>query len=219
MTDKEKFRKKVEKLKSNLIHGACSSQVAMETRCKEEAYNEVLAILDSTQEVPISKEWIEELRAKLDSLSKEEFEQLWEKYGAEEKEEPVSEDLIDIAKQYVKEHVIGIDKVTFSIATDMFVSGAKWQKAHNWKPADGYDLPEIDREVIAFQETFPTDVDVPSLLKIVIAHRPNPEGYDGKSITTGQVEHYTPKTYDKGGWNIPNVKYWLDCSMPKEIEL
>ena len=42
--------------------------------------------------------------------------------------EPISEELIDVAKQYVKEHVIGIDKVTFSIATDMFVSGAKWQK-------------------------------------------------------------------------------------------
>jgi hypothetical protein len=43
-------------------------------------------------------------------------------------EEPVSEEWIDAAKQYVKEHVIGIDKVTFSIATDMFISGAKWQK-------------------------------------------------------------------------------------------
>ena len=54
MTDKEKFRKEVEKLKSNLIHGACSSQVAMETRCKEEAYNEVLDILDSLQEEPVA---------------------------------------------------------------------------------------------------------------------------------------------------------------------
>lgn len=96
---------------------------------------------------------------------------------------------------------------------------AKWQKENLWKPADGDDLPEIDREVVAFQEAFPTDVDVPSLLKVVIAHRPNPKGYDGKSVTTGKVEHYTPMTYDKGGWNIPDVKYWLDCSIPKEIEL
>ena len=57
MTDKEKFRKEVEKLKSSLIHGACSSQIAMETRCKEEAYNEVLAILDTMQEEPVSKVW------------------------------------------------------------------------------------------------------------------------------------------------------------------
>ena len=54
MTDKEKFRKEVEKLKSSLIHGACSSQIAMETRCKEDAYNEVLAILDTMQEEPVS---------------------------------------------------------------------------------------------------------------------------------------------------------------------
>jgi hypothetical protein len=58
MTDKvQKIRQEVEKLKSNLIHGACSSQVAMETRCKEEAYNEVLAILDSMQEETISEVW------------------------------------------------------------------------------------------------------------------------------------------------------------------
>ena len=71
MTDKvQKIRKEVEKLKSNLIYGACSSQIAMETRCKEEAYNEVLAILDTVQEEPVSdgleeasKEW---LRPQLD---------------------------------------------------------------------------------------------------------------------------------------------------------
>ena len=51
MTDKvQKIREEVEKLKSQLLRGACSSQIAMETRCKEEAYNEVLAILDTKQE-------------------------------------------------------------------------------------------------------------------------------------------------------------------------
>ena len=53
MTDKEKIRNEVEKLKAQLIRGACASQIAMETRCKEEAYNEVLAILDSLQEEPV----------------------------------------------------------------------------------------------------------------------------------------------------------------------
>ena len=57
MTDKvQKIREEVEKLKSNLIYGACSSQIAMETMCKEEAYNEVLAILDTMQEEPQVKE-------------------------------------------------------------------------------------------------------------------------------------------------------------------
>ena len=51
MTDKlQKIREEVERLKSQLLRGACSSQVAMETRCKEEAYKEVLAILDTMQE-------------------------------------------------------------------------------------------------------------------------------------------------------------------------
>ena len=57
MTDKvQKIREGVEKLKSQLLRGACSSQIAMETRCKEEAYNEVLAILDTMQEEPVSEE-------------------------------------------------------------------------------------------------------------------------------------------------------------------
>ena len=57
MTDKvRKIREKVERLKSQLLRGACSSQIAMETLCKEEAYNEVLAILDTMQEEPVSKE-------------------------------------------------------------------------------------------------------------------------------------------------------------------
>jgi hypothetical protein len=48
----QKIREGVARLKSQLLRGACSSQVAMETRCKEEAYDEVLAILDTMQEDP-----------------------------------------------------------------------------------------------------------------------------------------------------------------------
>lgn len=55
MIDEDKLKSKIEGLKSNLIHGACSSQIAMETRCKEEAYNEVLTVLDSMQEEPVSE--------------------------------------------------------------------------------------------------------------------------------------------------------------------
>ena len=57
MTDKvQKIREEVEKLKSQLLRGACSSQIAMETNCKEEAYNEVLSILDTMQKEPVSEE-------------------------------------------------------------------------------------------------------------------------------------------------------------------
>ena len=84
-----------------------------------------------------------------------------------------------------------------------FKAGAKWQKENLWKPADGDDLPEIDREVIALLDNG----------KVVFAHRP-PEYWDGKNIITGKVTRNYPKTYDKGGWNIPNVKWWLDCQIP-----
>lgn len=74
-----------------------------------------------------------------------------------------------------------------------------------WKDAQGDDLPEIDREVIALLDNG----------KVVFAHRP-PEFWDGKNIVTGKVTRNYPKTYDKGGWNIPDVKYWLDVVLPKE---
>jgi len=77
-----------------------------------------------------------------------------------------------------------------------------------WHHADGDDLPEIDREVIVLL----------SNNKVCYAHRPNPNGWDGRSILTGEVDHYTPKTYDKGGWNIPDVKWWLDLDLPNMEE-
>lgn len=76
-----------------------------------------------------------------------------------------------------------------------------------WKDAQGDDLPEYNREVIALLDNG----------KVVFAHRP-PEYWDGKNIVTGKVTRNYPKTYDKGGWNQPNVKWWLDCSMPKVEE-
>ena len=85
-----------------------------------------------------------------------------------------------------------------------------------WKDAQGDDLPEYEREVVVFTQIFLDDTE---MMRVAIGHRPNPDGWDGKNLSTGEVKHYTPKTYDKGGWNIPNVKWWLDCSMPKEIEL
>lgn len=96
------------------------------------------------------------------------------------------------------------------IAEQKFIEGAKWQKENSWKPADGKDLPEYEREVVVFTQDVPNDA---GIMKVAIAHRPNPKGFDGKNIATGAVEHYTPKTYGKGGWNIPDVKFWLDVDL------
>ena len=123
-------------------------------------------------------------------------------------EEPVSENLENAALMHFK------DVMEYEIKTGLkmanitsFKFGAKWQKENLWKPADGDDLPEIDREVISLLDNG----------KVVFAHRP-PEYWDGKNIATGKITRNYPKTYDKGGWNIPDVKWWLDCSMPKVEE-
>lgn len=79
-----------------------------------------------------------------------------------------------------------------------------------WKPADGDDLPEIDKEVIAL-------VWENGHYKAVFAHRPQ-EYWDGRNIVTGKVTRYYPKRYDKGGWNMPDVKWWLDIDLPKMEE-
>jgi len=97
----QKIREEVVRLKSQLLRGACSSQIAMETRCKEEAYDEVLTLLDSMQE-ELKTDWLQELHCKLDSLSKEDFEKVWAKYA--QKEEPVSEDLEKEIEQYCLRH-------------------------------------------------------------------------------------------------------------------
>ena len=88
-----------------------------------------------------------------------------------------------------------------------FISGAEWILNNLWKPADDNELPEIDREVVALLEDG----------KVVFAHRP-PEYWDGKNIITNEVTRYYPKRYDKGDWNQPNVKWWLDLELPKMEE-
>ena len=72
-----------------------------------------------------------------------------------------------------------------------------------WKMADGDELPEIDREVIALTKQG----------KVVFAHRPQ-ESWTGKNIDTGELTTYYPKRYDKGGWNIPDVWCWININIP-----
>ena len=92
-----------------------------------------------------------------------------------------------------------------------FIDGALWADKHPqnlWHDAQGDDLPEIDREVIVLCENG----------KVCFGHRPNPDGWDGRNILTDEINHYTPQTYNKGGWNIPDVKWWLDVKLPNMEE-
>ena len=88
-----------------------------------------------------------------------------------------------------------------------YFAGSENTRKNLWHPADGDDLPEIDREVIVLL----------SNNKVCFAHRPQ-EYWDGKNIATEEITRYYPKRYDKGGWNIPDVKWWLDLDLPKMEE-
>lgn len=74
-------------------------------------------------------------------------------------------------------------------------------------------LPPIEEEVIVLTDDIHGKI-VPNSKMICYAHRPNPNGWDGKNIETGKVTHYTPKTYD--GWNIPGVTHWMPCPKLEE---
>lgn len=112
--------------------------------------------------------------------------------------------------------------IEYSLAIKDFIEGyhqaeedivlTKYDAGHLWKSADGDDLPEYDREVIVLQQSYPLEQGEYS---VSFAHRPNPEGWSGRSLTTGNIEHLIPQTYGKGGWNVPDVVYWLDLKFPK----
>ena len=98
-----------------------------------------------------------------------------------------------------------------TIAEHSFMVGSKWKKENAWHDTQDY-LPNIDREVIVLC------TDGYGNYKVCFAHRPNKKGYLGKSLVTGNIETFYPHTYGKGGWNIPDVKWWLDCDLPNMEE-
>lgn len=86
----------------------------------------------------------------------------------------------------------------------------EWADRHPqnlWHDAHGDILPDIEKEVIVLCD------DDHGGYKVCFAHRPNKKGYLGKSLVTGNVETFYPHTYGKGGWNIPDVRWWLDIEL------
>jgi hypothetical protein len=117
MTDKEKFRQEVEKLKSNLMYGACSSQIAMETMCNEEAYNEVLAILHTMQEGPVS----EDIGSMADKYHKE----------------------VLIGECQMTDDMAGHCRLSYYLGLK---DGAKWQKKRDYIPLSD-NINEVARQI------------------------------------------------------------------------
>lgn len=81
-----------------------------------------------------------------------------------------------------------------------------------WHDAESDDLPPYDKEVIVLLNKYEP------FYNVCFAHRPDPAGWDGKDLDTGEIKHYQAKTYGKGGWNIFGVKWWLDVELPKVEE-
>ena len=52
----DQLKAEIERLKKQLVRGACAAQIQMETSCKEEAYNEVLSFLATLEENPVDLE-------------------------------------------------------------------------------------------------------------------------------------------------------------------
>ena len=90
------------------------------------------------------------------------------------------------------------------------------EKEFDWHSVDEC-LPPIEEEVIALTNEI-NGKKLPVVSRICFAHRPNPDGWDGKSLSTGKVKHFQAKTYDAGGWNIPGVKYWMHCPDLEELK-
>ncbi len=92
-------------------------------------------------------------------------------------------------------------------AAKSFIKGAEWLERNLWHDAQGDDLPDVDEEVIVLCDNG----------KVCFGHRPKPDGEVWKH-PDGTLEQVYFETYGKGGWNIPDVRWWLDCVLPNMEE-
>ncbi len=97
-----------------------------------------------------------------------------------------------------------------------FMAGVAWHEEKAWVRVSDR-LPEIDREVVVLADIrkrmckIPLELRGDSFYEICFAHRVDKSH---KVVVDGKG--YEPEAYDKGGWNIEGVKYWLDLKLPWE---
>lgn len=91
-------------------------------------------------------------------------------------------------------------------AVESFERGVEWRNANLWHDAQGDDLPPVGEKVIVLCDNG----------KVCFGHRPY-EYVAGVSYD-GKMTYMEAKTYGKGGWNIPEVKWWLDVELPNMEE-
>lgn len=124
------------------------------------------------------------------------------------------EDFIEAGIQYRMEHgtPMAIGGGNFSeMAREMnrakpFEAGAEhgyqYARKNLWFDAQGDNVPEYGREVIVIGRDG----------KVFFGHRPDP-----KEVTMIDGKPYHAKTYDKNGWNWPNIALWLDVEVPDKL--
>lgn len=78
-----------------------------------------------------------------------------------------------------------------------------------WVDANGEYLPDIDKEVVALES-----LDEESNYRVIFAHRVDPDRVI-KTTIDGKPLELHPQRYGNAGWNLPNIKYWLDLELPK----
>jgi len=87
-----------------------------------------------------------------------------------------------------------------SFGYDLIAKAVKWADSHpQWYDAQGDNVPEYGKEVIVIGRDG----------KVFYGHRPDP-----KEVTMVEGKPYHAKTYDKNGWNWPNIALWLDVEVP-----
>lgn len=112
------------------------------------------------------------------------------------REEQIKEAARQRADQY--SHPVDWSRIYYG-----FIDGAKWADKHpQWYDAQGGIVPEYGREVIVIGRDG----------KVFYGHRPDP-----KEVTMLEGKPYHAKTYDKNGWNWPNIALWLDVEVPYEL--
>ena len=99
-------------------------------------YSICMQIAESIKEEPVSEEWIEEFRTKLDSMSKEDFKKVFDKYAIDFNEDPVSEELEAAVDTYLATYWDGEkEKQDWPFLKKMAIYFAKWQKEQMMKDA------------------------------------------------------------------------------------
>ena len=83
-----------------------------------------------------------------------------------------------------------------------FDKGYQYARKILWFDAQGDNVPEYGREVIVIGRDG----------KVFYGHRPDP-----KEITIIEGKPYHAKTYDKNGWNWPDIALWLDVEVPDKL--